>query len=54
MPEADLSKYRPLLKEALLAYRTDPSYAQDMAKQAGNLRTRQEAREAKASEEALT
>lgn len=49
MSEVDLAKYRPLLKEALVAYRTDLSYAQDIAKQAGNLRLRQEAKEAKST-----
>lgn len=42
MPDFDFAKYRPLLAEALEAYRTDSSYAEDMAKQAGILRSRTE------------
>ncbi len=40
----DLAKYRPLLAESLVAYRTDSSYAEDMAKQARILRSRREAK----------
>jgi triphosphoribosyl-dephospho-CoA synthetase len=42
--EFDSSKYRLLMVEALEAYRTDSSYAEDMARQAGALLARQEAR----------
>ena len=44
MTDFNPEKYRPLLAEALEAYRSDSSYAEDMARQAGVLRSRQEAR----------
>ena len=37
---ADLSKYRPVVLEALEAFRSDPTYAIDMAKQAALIRSR--------------
>jgi hypothetical protein len=44
MTEIDSSQYRELLEEALEAYRRDSTYAEDMARQAGSVRARLEAK----------
>lgn len=41
MSDAPLEKYRPLVSDAIAAFRTDPTYAEDMARQANILRARQ-------------
>lgn len=44
MGDTQLDQYKPLLKRAVEAFRTDPAYAIAMAKQAGTLRARKEAK----------
>jgi len=48
--QLNLDKYRPRVERALLAFRTDTSYAIAMAKQAGTLSSRQAAKEARQAE----
>ncbi len=45
--DQDLTKYRTLVGEAVEAFRVDTSYAEEMAKQANLLRSRQESRREK-------
>ena len=42
----ETEQYRPLVEKAVEAFRTDPQYATDMAKQAGILSSRAAARAA--------
>lgn len=43
----DLAQFRPLLAEALQAFRSDSSYAEDIARQGAILIARQQARKLK-------
>jgi hypothetical protein len=47
MGEIAIEKYRPDMAEALVAFGSDPSYAVAIAKQAGTLLSRREAKRAK-------
>ena len=47
MGESIIKKYRPDIEEALVAFGSDPSYAVAIARQAGTLLSRREAKRAK-------